>query len=219
MERINIADYTHAFTTYPTELTVFATEHAITLPTIGSLQGQSIALLAQPEVRGRRYLIREDTVAYFKAIGHDTNDAIQPFNKLPQRGFVLSTVGKGKYALDFPFKYDATNPAKRKDAHLSGDKDTAINSIKDFWRKNLVDIPNEKWEIGHLRAGLGDASETNLAWQPPIQGKYRDRFNFDKEFMKMWPTTTELIPKFNQYYTKEERALLFEHLKAEFARV
>ena len=86
----------------------------------------------------------------------------------------------------------------------------------DWWKKNLLDIPNDDWQIGHLDPTIDDASEKNLAYQPPIQGKYRNRFKWDALFHKMWPTAAELAPKFDSYYTEKEQRMLYESLKQKF---
>ncbi len=124
---------------------------------------------------------------------------------------------KGLYCLEYPFQADTTHLDKRKGVSISGDKHTIIQSIKDWWKKNLVDVPDEEWQIGHLDPTIDDASEKNLAWQPPIQGKYRDRFKWDAYFMKMWPTSKELIPHINDYYTEMEQRELYKALKKKFA--
>ena len=58
--------------------------------------------------------------------------------------------------------------------------------------------------------------KNNLAFQAPIQGKYRDRFKFDKFFVKMWPTVNELVPKLDEYYTNNEQRILYNELKIKF---
>ena len=79
-------------------------------------------------------------------------------------------------------------------------------------------MPNEEWQIGHLDPTINDASEKNLAYQPPIQGKYRDRFKFDAFFLKMWPTASELVPKINEFYTEKEQKMIYEALKQKFEK-
>jgi hypothetical protein len=80
----------------------------------------------------------------------------------------------------------------------------------------LTDVPNDDWQVGHLDPTVADASESNLAFQPPIQGKYRDRFKWDPMFQRMWPTGKELVSKMDEYYTKEEQKLLLLHLSSTY---
>jgi hypothetical protein len=118
--------------------------------------------------------------------------------------------------LKYPFVVDLLHKKKRENADLSEDsKSTVIERIKQLHRERM-DEPIEKWQIGHLDPTIEDSSPMNLAWQPPIQSKYRDRFKWDRDFIKMWPTANELIPKFGQYYTESERREIYAHLKGVF---
>jgi len=213
--RINIDTYTKKFEVYPSELLEFAKEHKLSLLPLTSMRGQAIALMSQPEVRGQKHLIRDDADKFFKNIGMETKDSIQQFNKAT--GFKRIEM-KGKYCLQYPFESDTTDLDKRKGVSISGDKNSFINTIKDWWKKNLIDVPNEEWQIGHLDPTINDASEKNLAYQPPIQGKYRDRFKFDTFFLKMWPTASELVPKINEFYTEKEQKMIYEALKQKFEK-
>lgn len=85
---------------------------------------------------------------------------------------------------------DLTDFNKRKNCQLSEEnKNATISSIKNLY---LETIP--------------DASESNLAWQPPIQSKWRDRFKFSADFKK------ELVSKFNEYYTNSEQNMILNYL-------
>lgn len=211
---INIDLYTKKFEAYPSDLLAFTNQTKLKLPSLNSLKGQALALLAQPEVRGQQHVSREQATKYFQSLAMDTPDSIQPFNK----GFGLKEVKvKGKICLAFPFESDTVNIDKRKGATIHGDRDTIINGIKDWWKKNLVEVPNSLWQIGHLDPTIADASEANLAFQPPLQAKTRDRFKWDAIFHKMWPTAEhELIPNLDSYYTEKEQRLLYDALKKKF---
>lgn len=211
---IDIDDYITKFEAYPSDLVAFAEENNLKLIPLTSMRGQALALMSQPEVRGQKHLGREEAVKFFDNIGMETTDAIQQFNKTT--GLKRMKM-RGNYCLQYPFVCDTTDIDKRKGAAISGDKDAAINTIKDWFKKNVVDVPNKEWQIGHLDPTTGDASEKNLAYQPPIQGKYRDRYKFDACFLKMWPTAEkELIPNIDKYYTDKEQRLLYEALKKKF---
>ena len=212
---IAIENYTKMFDAYPEELKEFAKENEIELPTITGKRGQALALMAQPEVRGQFYVDRKTAELFFKNINMYSADVIQAFNKSTG---IKRMDAKGKYCLKYPFEADKVDIDKRKDANISGDRNLYINAVKEWHRENVVDVPNEKWQVGHLDPTIGDASEKNLAYQPPIQGKYRDRFKFCKSFIKMWPTAKELINKnkINIYYTDEEQKILYEALKNKF---
>ena len=164
---IEITKYTTKFLAYPADLLAVC-EGKLALPGVTTLRGQAIALMAQPEVRGQLYLTRDDTAKFFQQIGCETRDSIQPFNK--EFGLVREKM-HGRYCLKYPFVIDTTHLDKRSGAKVSGDKTTLIGRIKQFFRENIVEVPDDKWQIGHLDPTTADASESNLAWQPPIQGK------------------------------------------------
>jgi hypothetical protein len=210
---INIDTYTKKFEVYPSDLLVFAKEQNLALLPLTSMRGQALALMSQPEVRGQKHLGRDEAVKFFQNIGMETTDAIQQFNKATG---LKRLKMRGYYCLQYPFESDTTDLDKRKGVSISGDKNSFINTIKDWWKKNLIDVPNKEWQIGHLDPTIPDSSEKNLAWQPPIQGKFRDRFKWCPLFQRMWPTAKELIPKFNEYYTEAERKDMLAALKKEF---
>jgi hypothetical protein len=210
---INIDSYDKKFEEYPPDLREFVKEKNIILPPLTTMRGQALALMAQPEVRGQKHLTRVEADKFCQQLGMGTKDSIQQFNKATG----LKRLGmKGKYCLQYPFEADTTDLDKRNGAHISGDRDTAINAIKAQFQKNIIDPPNELWQLGHLDPTIPDSSEKNLAWQPPIQGKFRDRFKWCPLFQRMWPTAKELIPKFNEYYTEAERKDMLAALKKEF---
>lgn len=219
LQRIPIAVYTAAgrFAAFPAELVAFAATEKLPLPELSTQMGQALALLAQPENAGRRYCLREDCEAFLTALGFASGDPIQAFNKFPQRGFVMGSKPRsGQYMLAYPFVADKTHLLKRTGAAISGDRDAAIEVVKSYWRKTLVDVPAEAWQLGHLDPTKGDASESNLAWQPPIQAKYRDRFKWDLMFFKMWPTGAELCARVDEYYSEAEQRALLAALKARY---
>ena len=209
----NITPYVTRFVAYPADFVEFAEVNHLTLLSLSSLRGQALALMAQPELRGQKHLTRDEAVKFFQQIGMETTDAIQQFNK--ETGFKRMKM-KGNYCLKYPFEADTTHLVKRKGATIRGDRDEQINAQKAWWKENLLDVPNDQWEIGHLDPTIDDASEKNLAYQPPIQGKYRDRFKFDAYFLKMWPTADELTPKMDEYYTEKEQRRMYEALKKKF---
>ena len=53
---IAINNYKKRFEEYPADLVAFAKENKIQLCPLTSMRGQALALMAQPEVRGQKYL-------------------------------------------------------------------------------------------------------------------------------------------------------------------
>jgi hypothetical protein len=213
---IDINNYTRRYTCYPSDVLVFADENKLKLPELTSMRGQALALMAEPEVRGQKHIGRDETVKFFENIGMETTDAIQQFNKAT--GLKRLNM-RGRYCLKYPFELDTTDLDKRKGVSISGDRNTTINTIKKWWREKLTDVPNDEWHIGHLDPTINDATEKNLAYQPPIQGTYTNKFKFDSFFHKMWPTAEkELIPNMNEYYTEKEQRMIYEALKQKFEK-
>tara|TARA_B110000444_G_scaffold86102_1_gene81387 strand:+ start:1017 stop:1721 length:705 start_codon:yes stop_codon:yes gene_type:complete len=210
---INIDNYTKKFEEYHEELISFSNENNLSLIPLKSMRGQALALMSQPEIRGKQHIGREEANKFFKNIEMDTSDAIQQFNKTTG---IKRIKMRGNYCLEYPFKCDTTDLDKRKGVSISGNRDDYIDKLKNWWYNNLVNVPNNEWQIGHLDPTISDSTETNLAYQPPIQGKYRDRFKFDKFFIKMWPTVNELVPKLDEYYTNNEQKILYNELKMKF---
>lgn len=211
---VDISKYTTKFTEYPEDFQAICDKNVIKLPGIDTEKGQAFALMAQPEVRGQLYLTRTETDKFFQQIGIHSEDSIQAFNK----AMGLKRIpGRGKYCFIYPYEVEMTDLNKRIGGGLLGaDKDTLVNAIKDWWRKNLVDVPNAEWQEGHLDPTL-DTMEKNLAWQPPLQARYRNHFKWDNIFHRMWPTAAHLIEKdFTEYYTEAEQRALLAALKVKF---
>lgn len=209
-----IGMYTKPFESYPPDLDTFAKENGIKLPGIKSLKGQGLALLAQPENRGTRAVCRDLATTFFTNIGLSTTDSIQGFNKAT--GLKMVNLKKGLYCLKYPFEANTTDILKRQNVRITGNKDEQVAIIKSFWAENLFDVPAKDWQIGHLDPTIPDSSEDNLAYQPPIQGRWRDRFKFDKMFIKMWPTAKELEKNIDEYYTREEQLVMLRLLQSKF---
>jgi hypothetical protein len=208
-----LSQITSPFTAYPQDLIDYANAHTIPLPNLtANIRGQALALMAQPNIRQIYYFEREDTTQFYKQIGFDTRDSIQGFNK--DLGLKRLNLPRGQYCLQYPYIADTTHIDKRNGAKISGPKDTIIDQIKMWWRTNLTDVPNDKWQVGHLDPTVPDATETNLAWQPPLQHSYRNRFKWDSYFHRMWPTGEELKKHWDTYYTKEEQKDLLLSLQS-----
>ena len=208
---IDITKYKTKFGAYPADFESECVKNKIKLPGINSLKGQAYALMAQPEIRGQKHLGRKETDAFFENIGMSTNDSIQQFNKTSQDGLVKLDV-KNVYCLAYPFQFNMTDVKKRAPTNITipGDRDAQINHIKKWWKEKLIDVPNNEWQVGHLDPTREDGP---VAYQPPLQGKYKDRFKFDELFHKMWPTAKELISKPEDYYTKTELKQILAALK------
>jgi hypothetical protein len=210
---INIAKYAQKYDAYPKTLTAFCDQNRVKLPNINSQMGQAYALMAQPEIRGKQHIGRTEATVFFEQIGMKTHDSIQKFNKT----IGLKRIkGRGVYCLVYPFECDMTDVDKRKGCAINGNRNEAINNIKKWWRKVLVDVPNDEWQVGHLDPTIADSSEKNLTYQPPIQARYRNRFKWDIIFHKMWPTADEWISNMDHYHTEAEQLKMLEALTKKY---
>jgi hypothetical protein len=180
----------------------FCNKFNIKMPKINSLRGQSIAMLTNVNNLNKG-INRETLEVYFKSINYKSSDAIQTINKSDQWGLHWEKKD-GYYYIPFPFQYVSLHVNKRKISKIGGNKDEKINNIKDFIKINYIDVPNELWQAGHKDPNKEDSDEDNLVYQPPIQGKYRDRFKYDDMGLLRIPTITELFNNFDKYYPNKE---------------
>lgn len=202
LERIDINNFTVPFTEYSKEFMEFAAKHKINLSKLNTLTGQGIALLTCEENRNK-YALRNDLEKFYNTLNMETEDAIQCVNKCNQWG-LKRLPAKGIYCIPYPFEYDSLKVEQRKNNKILGDRNEQIDLIKKFIKTNYLDVPNEKWQVGHKDPTKAD-NTNNLIYQPPIQGKYRDRYKFDNMGLTKTPTVKELSKNINKYYTKKEQ--------------
>lgn len=211
-ERIDVRPYNTPFTEYTVEFLEFLDKNNIKAYSLKSNSGQGIALLTCQANRGK-YVLREDLETFFTNIGMKTKngDAIQYVNKCEQKGIKRGSI-KGQYSIPYPFEYFPLHVMKRKNVKITGDKDEMINATKEFIKVNYLDIPNNLWQVGHKDPNNMETTN-NLVYQPPIQGKYRDRYKFDNLGLTKYPTIAELNINMQKYYTIEEEAELYHILE------
>ena len=90
-------------------------------------------------------------------------------------------IGKrGIYAIKYPYEV-SNKKAMRQNFVYDGSeekKNEEINKIKQNIKEDYIDIPNNKWQLGHKNPDTTDSTNKNLVLQPPIQAKYRDDYIF-----------------------------------------
>ena len=209
---IDINNFTEKFSEYSSDFLEFVAKHNIKAPKIDTNAGQGIALLTHEDNRGK-YALRDDLEAFFESIDITTKDAIQTVNKCEQWGLKRSPI-KGQYCIPFPFEYFPLNVMKRKKNIISGNKDDIVNATKEFIKVHYLEVPNNLWQVGHKDAYSTDNTEKNLVYQPPIQGKYRDKYKFDDLGLTKFPSGKELCSNISKYYSKEEQELILQTLLA-----
>jgi hypothetical protein len=209
MEFINEITF-KKYTEYSDEFLSFCVENGIKIPNINSLKGQVVALMTYSDNRNK-FIDRELLDKFIKIINLNSKDVIQAVNKTDQWGLKSETIKRKYYTIPFPFIYVDIHIKKRTLPKLEK-RDDKINFIKEYLIYNYIDIPNDKWEIGHMDPNDPDISEEKLVYQPPIQGKFRDRFKFDNIGLIRFPTPQELENNFDKYYSEEEQKIIFSIL-------
>lgn len=211
------------------ELMKFARAHGIeeNLPGKSSLQFYMINVLASHRFygfhRGDLNEIRGAVSKWFLARPEAVNrpsqidllregDAIQLVNKTGQWGLVHQSLageaGNTYYRLDKPFgfkKYNRKSQGRISIGSLT--REEQIARQKAFFLENWVNVPDEKWQVGH--ADPRDPSSVFM--QPPLQASYRDRYLWDPATgLPLAPTVDELIRNRQRYYSTEDINLLTE---------
>lgn len=214
-ERILITSFNKKFEEYTPEFLEFVQKHNVKPPSLQTPSGQGIALLTCEENRGK-YALRDDLETFFNTLNLQTKDAIQCVNKCEQWGLRRSQT-KGKYSIPYPFVYFPLHINKRKNVKIVGNRDEFINTTKQFLQENYIDVPNDQWQIGHKDPSL-PTGDNNVIYQPPIQGKYRDRYKFDDIGLTKFPTVVELLKNFDKYYSEQEQQELFDVLSKKYLK-
>jgi len=138
-----------------------------------------------------------------------SRDCIQSINKTEQWGLgnpESRKVGRDiEYRFTYPFKFVDVHMKKRKNyGSMSLNRDEEIDLIKENIKKDYLDVPNDKWELGHRNPDIEDSGPSNLVWQPPIQGKYCNRYIFDSLGLMKHPTPKEISRNPLKYYSEDQ---------------
>jgi hypothetical protein len=164
---------------YPDEFKSFCAANEIKPPKPSSSTGKAWCLMTTYKYN---YFNREVCEQIKVKFNIKSNDIIQQFNKVSQRGIKSSSDlhDKGKSYIVYP--YQLSNKYKmRKNFEYSGseeDKHKEINQIKSTIKSDYIDIPTHLWQLGHKNPETTDSSSKNLVLQPPIQARYRDDYIF-----------------------------------------
>lgn len=184
-QKINIDTITEIKNIYPDEFLIFCEFNNLKPPKITSRNGKALsAILYNPY----KYWDRETCDLFVKKFNIETVDSIQLFNKHSQWGInTNSGLEKGKIYIIYP--YSISNKHKmRKNFKYDGNNNQKINEIikiKSTIKNDYIDIPDDKWQLGHKNPGNIDNTNNNLILQPPIQSKYRDDYLFFDTLTKM----------------------------------
>lgn len=197
----------------------WAEEHDIKLPPDGTIKAILLQEMTSEEtISTGKWWDREDMEAALKKYNKKSSDVIQFINKTEQWGLKNPLKnGRKLYRFEYPFIYVSTHVEKRKVQEVNPeDKEKQIELIKEIIKKDYIDVPIDKWQLGHKNPDLPDATPKNLVWQPPIQGKYRDRFVFDSLGLMKYPTPKEIARNPSDYYSEEQLEELYVFLSKRF---
>ena len=213
---INIDTITTIYTNYPDDFNHWCQQNNITPPSIKSANGFALAAMLHNPIY---YFKRNECDLLMKKFNFKTSDSIQLFNKTDQWG-LYSSKYRGIYFIPIPYKL---SPKKemRLNFTFNGteeDKNKKINNIKENIKQDYLDVPNNKWQLGHKNPNTGDSSNNNLVLQPPIQAKYKDNYIFIDTLTKI-PTPEKFInddKKNKSCYTIKQQKILYEYLHSKF---
>lgn len=191
MQKIKIDELNNNFLKgYHPDIIDFSKKNNLKLPKISTGNGKALSVMSH---NPGKFWTREDTDSFVKKYDITTSDSIQLFNKQEQKGFKCIR-DKGKNMMIYPYELSNKNLMRKgfKYGGTEEQKNIAIDKIKNEIKNDYIDVPNEKWELGHKNPDTTDNTLNNLVLQPPIQGKYRDNYIFIDTLTKI-PTTSKIL--------------------------
>jgi len=201
------------------KLIEWATEHNVRLPSDGSIKATLLQeMTSEDHISSKKWWDRKAMEDVLKKYNKESADIIQIINKTEQWGLKNPLKnGREFYRFEYPFIYVSTHVEKRKVQKVKPeDKEKQIELIKENIKKDYIDVPIDKWQLGHKNPDLPDGTPKNLVWQPPIQGKHRDRFVFDSFGLLKYPTPKEIARNPSAYYSEEQLKELYDFLSKRF---
>lgn len=216
LTKINISKIEKPFEDYPNEFYDWCKTNNITkFPNIKknklSAGAQGLALLLHNK---NQYVKRDDLNEFFKKIEIETRDSIQSVNKTEQWGLKRGESFK-KYWIPHPYQLGIKHLLRTKIEDYA-DKDSLVNAIKLNIKNDYLDVPNDKWQLGHKNPDEPNTyDKENIVLQPPIQQKYRDKYIFIDSITKILTPKYLIKNKFKPYNEKQQMEL-YMALKKKF---
>ncbi len=172
---------------------------------------------------------RDDLDAFFRnpkilrVVDEPPRDSIQSVNKSSQWGLNLDQLRRGgisAYRISMPIPYIGTYVEKtRTGAGNTGRNMRTVAAIKQYLRKNILDVPEESWQLGHRNPSLPLEADNVVMQSPRYNQPRRDRFIFDEWGLVLCPTAAELSANLRRYYADDiELEHLLEAVKRELKR-
>lgn len=196
---------------YPKEFVQFCIKHKIKLPKKTTMTGKALLVML---VFRFRYFTREKCNEFVKKFKIPTKDSIQLFNKFAQKGIQTNSgMYINKYFIVYPYRL-SSKCNLRKNCKYDGtfeSKYQEIEKIKKTIFEDYINVPNDKWHIGHKNPHL-DGSLSNLILQPPIQAKYRDHYIFTDSLTKI-PVANKLKSMIEKKEIVFSQTQIYEYLR------
>ena len=152
-------------------------------------------------------LTRDDLQAWVDRVELNSRDVIQALNKTEQWGLSNVRIKKGTivyYYIPRPFRLEVSHIDKRRcvtDPLSHEEKVRFVAGVKDMLRQSIINIPVEKWDVGHR----DPRTKKELVYQAnKYQRARRDRFKFDELGLVLCPTVEELSSNLSKYFPTEE---------------
>jgi hypothetical protein len=197
---------------------MFCKENNLKSPSLSSKRGKALAVMLN---HPQHYWTLEECNEFCRRFQIHSKDTIQLFNKHEQWGLAQSKE-RGKYYIPVPYT-KSIKPEMRRNFHFHGTWDErmcAIDTIKQRIKEDYMDIPNEKWQLGHKNPGSCDNSSNNMVLQPPIQARYRDGYIFLDSLTKV-PTPKkwqDMIKRGDSPYTHDQLYEFYQYLSKLFEK-
>jgi hypothetical protein len=161
---------------YPEDFKIFCENNNLKPPSINSMNGNALSVMTHNPFH---YWTRETCDTFVKKFNIKTKDSIQLFNKHSQWGIKTNSgIEKGKLYIVYPYSLSNKHKMRKNFNYNNANKDAEIDNIKSTIKLDYIDVPNERWQLGHKNPGITDSSMNNLVLQPPIQARYRDDYIF-----------------------------------------
>jgi hypothetical protein len=208
-EEIDIDKVEHIPVNYPSAFLNFCTLNQMRPPRFHSNAGKALrTMLAHPSY----YWTRTSCDAFVKKFNLTSKDSIQMFNKHAQWGLCTNSgTDRERYYVVYPYR-TSTKYNIRKNFTYNGtadERNKKIEQIKSTIKTDYIDVPNEKWQLGHKNPDMDHLDGKNMVLQPPIQCKYRDDY--------IWIDTLTKMPmpnKLQRMVSKGEIPLTLEQISS-----
>ena len=143
-----------------------------------------------------------------------SRDPIQLVNKVEQGGIrdlreeMFDSAGAKHvvYRIPVPIQFTDVRMGVRS-GDQPADKARQVEAIKGWLRHEFLDVPAERWQVGHRDPTRPDSDPENVVMQPPgYNQSRRNKFIFDERGFVICPTVDEFCARTRRYVANAEDA-------------